>query len=57
MDPTTGPEAAIYAAMLGVLFGLYKGDRGWGRTLLWSSVVVLIGLLLLYAPELFPEYF
>lgn len=57
METTTGPEAAIYAAMLGVLFGLYKGDRAWGRTLLWSAVVVLIGLLLLYAPELFPEYF
>ena len=58
MDPSTsGAEAAVYAAMLGVLFGLYKGDRAWGRTMLWISFVALCGLLLLFAPELFPEYF
>lgn len=57
MEPTSGPEAAVYAAMLGVLFGLYKGDRGWGRMVSGVSVVLLIGLLLLFAPELFPDYF
>jgi hypothetical protein len=57
MELTSGPEAAVYAAALGVLFGLYKGDRGWGRTMCGVSFVVLIGLLLMFAPELFPEYF
>ena len=51
------PEMAVYAAMLGVLFGLYKGDRAWGRTLLWVSFVVLCGLLLVFAPVLFPSAF
>lgn len=51
------PEMAVYAAMLGVLFGLYKGDRAWGRTVLWVSFVVLCALLLLFAPVLFPGAF
>lgn len=50
-------EAAVYLAMIGVLLGLYKGDKGWGRTLLFVSLVVLGVLLVLFAPELFPGYF
>ena len=50
-------EALVYLAMVGVLLGLYKGDRNWGRTLLGVSLTGLIGLLLLYAPVLFPGMF
>jgi len=50
-------EATVYLSMLGVLFGLYKGDRGWGRTLLGVSMVLLIVQLLLFAPQLFPGVF
>ena len=57
VDPTSGPQAACYAAILGVLFGLYKGDRAWGRMVSGVSFVLLIGLFLLFAPELFPSYF
>ena len=57
MDPTSGPQAAVYAAALGVLFGLYKGDRAWGRMVSGISFVLLIGLLLMFASELFPSYF
>lgn len=57
MEPTSGPQAAVYAAILLVLFGLYKGDRAWGRMITGMALVLLIGLLLLYAPELFPNYF
>ena len=54
---TSGIEAAVYLAMLAVLFGLYKGDKGWGRTLLGVSLVVLGVLLIMFAPELFPSFF
>jgi hypothetical protein len=54
---TTGIEAAVYLAMLAVLFGLYKGDTGWGRTLIGVSLVVLGVLLILFAPDLFPSFF
>jgi hypothetical protein len=50
-------EAAVYLSMVGVLLGLYKGDKGWGRTLLFLSLVVLGVLLVLFAPELFPSLF
>ena len=50
-------EATVYLAMLGVLFGLYKNDRGWGSKLLGVSLVGLIVQLLLFAPELFPSFF
>ena len=50
-------EATVYLAMLGVLFGLYKGDLDWGRTLLGVSMVLLIVQLLLFAPDLFPSLF
>jgi hypothetical protein len=50
-------EALVYLAMVGVLLGLYKGDRNWGRTLLGVSMTALIGLLLLFAPVLFPNLF
>ena len=50
-------EATVYLAILGVLFGLYKGDRDWGRTLMGVSLVLLIVQLLLFAPELFPGLF
>ena len=53
----SGLQAAVYLAMVGVLLGLYKGDKGWGRTLLFISLVVLGVLLVLFAPELFPGMF
>ena len=43
--------------MLGVLLGLYKGDKGWGRTLAFISLVVLGVLLVMFAPQLFPSLF
>ena len=54
---TRGIEALVYLTMLGVLLGLYKGDKGWGRTLLFLSIVALGVLLVLFAPELFPTMF
>jgi hypothetical protein len=50
-------EATVYLSILGVLFGLYKGDREWGRMLLGVSMVLLIAQLLMFAPELFPSWF
>jgi hypothetical protein len=50
-------EATVYLSMLGVLFGLYKGDTSWGRTLMGVSMVLLIVQLLLFAPRLFPSFF
>lgn len=50
-------EATVYLAMLGVLFGLYKGDREWGSKVLGVSLVALIVQLLLFAPDLFPSFF
>ena len=50
-------QGVVYLSMLGVLLGLYKGDKGWGRTLLFVSLVVLGVLLVLFAPELFPSMF
>jgi hypothetical protein len=50
-------EALVYLVMVGVLLGLYKGDRNWGRTLLWVSFVTLCALLLMFAPVLFPGLF
>ena len=50
-------EALVYLAMVGVLLGLYKGDRNWGRSLLWISFAGLCGLLLMFAPVLFPGLF
>ena len=54
---TDGLQAVVYLAMIGVLLGLYKGDKGWGRTLLFVALVVLGVLLVLFAPELFPSFF
>jgi hypothetical protein len=54
---TRGIEALAYLTMLGVLLGLYKGDKGWGRTLLFTSLVALGVLLVLFAPDLFPNMF
>jgi hypothetical protein len=54
---TSGIEALVYLSMVGVLLGLYKGDKGWGRTLLFVSLVALGVLLVLFAPELFPGMF
>jgi hypothetical protein len=42
--------------MVGVLLGLYKGDKGWGRTLLWLSLVVLGVLLVVYRGEIFADF-
>ena len=50
-------EAGVYASMLGVLFGLYKGDKGWGRWLAFFSLIVLVAQLVMYAPQLFPDLF
>lgn len=54
---TDAVQAAVYLSMIGVLLGLYKGDKGWGRTLLFVSLVVLGVLLVMFAPDLFPGMF
>ena len=54
---TSGIQGLVYLTMIGVLLGLYKGDKGWGRTLLFVSLVGLGVLLVLFAPELFPSLF
>ena len=51
------PQPFVYLAMVGVLLGLYKGDKGWGRGLAFWSLLALGVLLVLYAPELFPDLF
>jgi hypothetical protein len=54
---TDAVQAVVYLSMLGVLLGLYKGDKGWGRTVLFVSLVVLGVLLVMFAPQLFPGMF
>jgi hypothetical protein len=54
---TSQVQALVYLAMVGVLLGLYKGDRGWGRTLAFWSMIALGGLLVVFAPDLFPSLF
>ena len=54
---TSALQGLVYLSMLGVLLGLYKGDKGWGRNLLFVSLVVLGVLLVMFAPELFPSLF
>lgn len=53
----SGIEAGVYLSMLGVLLGLYRGDKGWGRTLAFVSLVALGVQLVLFAPQLFPDMF
>lgn len=58
MDLTTSQvEGLVYLAMVGVLLGLYKGDRGWGRTLAFWSMIALGALLVVFASDLFPSLF
>jgi len=42
--------------MLGVLLGLYKGDKGWGRTVLWLSLIALGVLLVVFRGEIFQDF-
>jgi hypothetical protein len=42
--------------MVGVLLGLYKGDRGWGRTVLWISLIGLGVMLVLFRGEIFQDF-
>ena len=56
MEPTSSLQAVVYLAMVGVLLGLYKGDKGWGRGVLWLSLVVLGVLLVLYRGEIFSDF-
>jgi hypothetical protein len=54
---TNGLQAVVYLLMIGVLLGLYKGDKGWGRTVLFVSLVFLGVMLVMFAPQLFPGMF
>ena len=50
-------EATVYLSMVCVLFGLYKGDKGWGRSLLGISFLLLVVQLVMYADKLCPDVF
>lgn len=56
MEPASSIQAIVYLAMVGVLLGLYKGDKGWGRGVLWVSLVALGVLLVLYRGEIFSDF-
>lgn len=56
MEPASSIQAVVYLAMVGVLLGLYKGDKGWGRGVLWLSLVALGVLLVLYRGEIFSDF-
>ena len=56
METTSNLQAVVYLAMVGVLLGLYKGDKGWGRGVLWLSLVALGVLLVLYRGEIFGDF-
>jgi hypothetical protein len=56
VETTSGIQALVYLLMLGVLLGLYKGDKGWGRGVLWVSLVGLGVLLVIYRGELFSDF-
>jgi hypothetical protein len=55
MEPTTGLQGVVYLLMLFVLLGLYKGDKGWGRTVLWLSLFALAVMLFMNGPEIFAD--
>ena len=56
MEPTSPIQALVYLAMVGVLLGLYKGDKGWGRGVLWLSLITLGVLLVLFRGEIFQDF-
>ena len=56
METTSNLQAVVYLAMVGVLLGLYKGDKGWGRGVLWLSLVALGVLLVIYRGEIFGDF-
>ena len=53
----TPVEFSIVLASFGVLLGLYQGHKGWGRTLAFVSLIVVGGLCVVFATELFPSLF
>ncbi len=46
-------EPVIFMSALGVLIGLYQGHKGWGRTLLWLSLLTLFVLMVRFGPDIF----
>ena len=56
MEPTSSLQAVVYLAMVGVLLGLYKGDKGWGRGVLWVSLIALGVMLVLFRGEIFQDF-
>ena len=57
MGPSTSLlQAVVYLSMVGVLLGLYKGDKGWGRTVLWLSLIALGVLLVVFRGEIFQDF-
>ena len=56
MEPASSLQAVVYLAMVGVLLGLYKGDKGWGRGVLWVSLISLGVMLVLFRGEIFQDF-
>ena len=56
MESTSSLQALVYLAMVGVLLGLYKGDKGWGRGVLWVSLIALGVMLVLFRGEIFQDF-